>query len=624
MNYYFNHFIFDSQTLVLTKAGRPIAIRLNESRLLAFFLANPEQLFSKDAILENVWAGKVVSEQAVFQAISNLRNLFGDEAIKTFPKKGYQWQIPLQPNPTHVVALEEPSVQQRSTRNYRFWSFSALIILGCLFGLYFLLASPATPAQKPVAIIIQPFMQDANNTGSNDIAQQVQDAAFEQINHQTGLIAHLPPFAGNSQKVYSTQQVVAAPAHFLKRYQASINASLLVTAKVRQQGDTLYLSFILQGRENQWTGYLSGKTPAELAANFAVLLGKTASIKVLWEAKDRRLVNAQLHLLLSENPDSFPIRYQLIDNLLLLGDLHNTKVQAEELALQAHNKKNLPYQSLALMAQVSASVDSVYPDNILVLLKHAAAFAEEFNDPVLLSQVLERGSFIYYRQHDFATLEYNLLRALALAEAAKAPEQQLEVLHALTIFSYKFKRVDKRDAYLARAKVVLDEYQFPSESYAFLEHIAGMYSDDQTQKETFNRQALNRFKPEQEAWVKERAQEHLVNLYIDQARWADAFAVFAAETNFSGAELFLQAKIHFRQKNFALAQTQAEAAFKRANLEGEYLAALETALLLAQLYQQLAKPDLQKNALDYINKNASSLWKKDKQDMLTALTKTQP
>ncbi len=620
MNYYFNHFIFDSQTLVLTAAGRPIAIRLNESRLLAFFLANPERVFSKDAILENVWAGKVVSEQAVFQAISNLRALFGDDAIKTFPKKGYQWQIPLQLNPTQVVELEEspvqpPSVQLKSASNYRLWSFVALIIVGCSFGFYFLRTSPAAPAQHSVAIVIQPFVLDVNNAGNKDIAQQVQDAVFGQINNQAGLAAYLPP------STYNTQQVIAAPTHFFNRYQTSMNVNLLVTAKVRQQGDELHLAFILQGRESQWAGYLSGKTPAELAANFAALLGKTASINVLWETKDRRLVNAQLQLLHSENPDNAPIHYQLIDNLLLLGDLHNANVQAEELALQARNNKNVPYQSLAVMSQVSARFDSVEPEKNLALLQQAVALAEEFNDPVLLSRVLERGSYMYYRQHDFAALEANLLRALSLAEVAKAPEQQLQVLHALTIFSYKFKRVDKRDTYFARAKVILDEYQFPGESYAFLENIAGMCSDDPIQKEAFYRQALNRFKPEQEAWVKQSAQGHLVGLYIDQARWADAFAIFATETTFSGAELFLQAKIHFRQKNVALAQTQAEAAFKRANLEGEYLAALEAALLLAQLYQQLEQPDLQKNALDYINKNASPSWKKDRQDILSALVK---
>jgi DNA-binding winged helix-turn-helix (wHTH) protein len=621
VNYYFDHFVFNSQTLVLTKAGESLTIRHNESRLLAFFLASPEQVFSKDAILENVWAGKVVSEQAVFQAISNLRSLFGDEAIKTFPKKGYQWQIPLQPKPPQTAALEKSSVQPQSTGKHRRWSFAALLVLGGLLALYFFLASSVfkTPStQNPVAIIVQPFMLDANNTGGKDIAQQVQNAAFEQINHQTGLAAQLPP------STYSTQQVAAAPAHFFHLYRASMNANLLVTAKVRQQGDTLHLSFILQGRENQWTGYLSGKSPAELAINFAELLGKIAPIKLLWEAKDRRLVNAQLQLLLSENPESYSIRYQLIDNLLFLGDFHSAQLQAEELAQRARNSMNLPYQSLALVAQLHAGVDSLDAEKKPVLLTQAAAFAEAFNDPSLLSLVLERGAFIDYRQGDYAALEAKLLRALAMAEIAQAPAQQLQVLRALSIYSYKFKRADNRDAYLARAKIIVDKHQLPGESYALLEDIAGMYSDDPTQKEAFYRQALSRFKPEQEAWVKERAQEHLVNFYLDRERWADAFAVFAAETTFSGAELFLQAKIHFNQKNFALAQTQAEAAFKRANLEGEYYAALEAALLLAQLYQQLAQPDLQKNALDYINKNASSQWKKAKQAILAALANPQP
>lgn len=620
MNYYFDNFVFNSQSLLLTRDGQAITIRHNESRLLAFFLANSEQVFSKDAILENVWAGKVVSEQAVFQAISNLRALFGDDAIKTFPKKGYQWQIPLQSHSAQSVAFTEPLQPKAHNSQFKSWPFSVLIIFGCLLILsVFLVVSVfrEPPVQHSVSIIIQPFILDANNSGGEDIAQEVQDALIKQLDHQIVFDVNLPPLS-HSQ---SSQQVIAAPAHFFNLYKESTNTNLLVIAKVRQQEDKLYLSFILQGQENQWNGYLTGNNPTHLAAGFAGLLEKTASIKVLWEAKDRRLVNAQLQLLHSENPGNAAIHYQLIDNLLFLGDLYNAKVQAEELAQQARNSKNLAYQSLALMLQVGAGFDSVEPEKNLAVLKQAADLAEEFDDPVLLSRVLDRGSYMYYRQHDYAALEENLLRALHLAELANSPEQQLQVLHGLSIFSYKFKRTDKRDYYLLRAKGILEKYQFPGESYALLEHIAGMYSDDKIQKEIFFRQALNRFKPEQEAWVKERAQEYLVNLYIDQARWVDAFAVFATETNFSGAELLFQARIHFRQKNFALAQTQAEAAFKRANLEGEYMAAIETALLLAQLYQQLVQPDLQKNALDYINKNASLSWKKDRQDILLALAK---
>ena len=88
MKYAFNDFVFDSEQLTLYKNNEVIACRYNEAKLLALFLSEPARIFSKDDILERVWAGKVVSEQAVFQNISVLRTLFGENAIKTFSKKG--------------------------------------------------------------------------------------------------------------------------------------------------------------------------------------------------------------------------------------------------------------------------------------------------------------------------------------------------------------------------------------------------------------------------------------------------------------------------------------------------------------------------------------------------------
>ncbi len=93
MYYYFQDYQFDSNSLLLSQQGQLLVLRNNEARLLHFFLSEPAQVHSKEQILAAVWQDKVVSEQAVFQAISNLRQQFGDSAIRTFPKKGYQWQI---------------------------------------------------------------------------------------------------------------------------------------------------------------------------------------------------------------------------------------------------------------------------------------------------------------------------------------------------------------------------------------------------------------------------------------------------------------------------------------------------------------------------------------------------
>ncbi len=622
MNYYFDNFVFDSQSLILTQDGESLTIRPNESRLLAYFLEHPQAVLSKDAILENVWAGKVVSEQAVFQAISNLRVLFGEDAIKTYPKKGYQWQIPLQ---TSSILAEENPIQTNVTQPHQASSgflsrrLVALIILGCVVGVSVLWAMSRSfnAQQDQVSIIVNPFVIDASHTGNGQLAQEVQTNLFAQSDNQQAFLLRLLP--SMHQQDFSLQQVMASPAHFFNLYQQSIPARLLVTAKVRQQGDDYYLSFTLQGRKSVWIGYLTGKTPKDLAIQLSDLLKKVAPVKPLWETEDRRLVNAQLQLLQNENPDDLVIHYQLVDNLLLLGDLHTAKMQSDNLLQRAIDQKNVPYQLLALTTQVLANFDSVYPDNNLALLKQATDMAEAFNDPVLLSRILGRTPYIFYQQNNFDALEANLLYALKLAEIADAPEQQIQALEGLTIFSYKFKHNQKRDEYLAAAKLVLDKYQFPAESYAMLENISGIYSDDQIQKEMFFRQALSRFTPEQEAWVKESAQENLVNLYMDQSRWSEALDLFANETSLSGAELLFKARIYARQQQSELAIEQAEAAFKLASLRGESWASVEAALLLAELYQQSNQPELKNNMLDYINKNALIRWKKDKQKTLTEL-----
>ncbi|MFK3873809.1 winged helix-turn-helix domain-containing protein [Pseudoalteromonas rhizosphaerae] len=93
MRYIFDTFEFDSTSLVLKNNGQDLAIRHNDAKVLKLLLQHSDTVFSKDDILSQVWQDKVVSEQAVFQSISNLRGLFGSHAIKTFSKRGYQWQL---------------------------------------------------------------------------------------------------------------------------------------------------------------------------------------------------------------------------------------------------------------------------------------------------------------------------------------------------------------------------------------------------------------------------------------------------------------------------------------------------------------------------------------------------
>jgi len=95
MNYYFDQFRFDAIRLNLFLNEKKYPMRNKAAELLSVLLTDPEGIVSKDEIFKKVWPNQVVSEQAIFQNINELRRIFGSGAIKTFIKKGYQWQVPV-------------------------------------------------------------------------------------------------------------------------------------------------------------------------------------------------------------------------------------------------------------------------------------------------------------------------------------------------------------------------------------------------------------------------------------------------------------------------------------------------------------------------------------------------
>jgi len=83
MKFSFNDFQFDCEQLILTRQGGVISLNEKPAQLLALFLCNADTIHNKSDILEKIWPDRVVTEQVVFQNISHLRALFGDDAISS-------------------------------------------------------------------------------------------------------------------------------------------------------------------------------------------------------------------------------------------------------------------------------------------------------------------------------------------------------------------------------------------------------------------------------------------------------------------------------------------------------------------------------------------------------------
>jgi DNA-binding winged helix-turn-helix (wHTH) protein len=106
---------FDQQNLVLLRrndSGDKQSTKLDSltANLLCCFLDNPDTVLSREQLIEQVWANRHTSDNAVNRSVSVLRKALGPndkQYISTISKVGYRFnahKIPLKiPNPEHQL-----------------------------------------------------------------------------------------------------------------------------------------------------------------------------------------------------------------------------------------------------------------------------------------------------------------------------------------------------------------------------------------------------------------------------------------------------------------------------------------------------------------------------------------
>ena len=75
----------------VTEQLEPITVEL-----LAYFCRHPNQTLSRNQLIEHVWAGRIITDNAVTKVVTKLRKHFNDNAkaprfISTLPKRGYRF-----------------------------------------------------------------------------------------------------------------------------------------------------------------------------------------------------------------------------------------------------------------------------------------------------------------------------------------------------------------------------------------------------------------------------------------------------------------------------------------------------------------------------------------------------
>ena len=96
MQYVFGDYALDPDRRELTQHAKAVAIGPKVFDLLLYLVQNREHVVSKDALLDAVWAGRIVSESTLTSHINAVRKAIGDNGeeqrlVRTLARKGFRF-----------------------------------------------------------------------------------------------------------------------------------------------------------------------------------------------------------------------------------------------------------------------------------------------------------------------------------------------------------------------------------------------------------------------------------------------------------------------------------------------------------------------------------------------------
>jgi len=95
-NYRVGEIEIDPAANCLRRAGAEQTLRLKSFQVLLYLLEHRERLVTKEELIENIWEGAAVTDDALVQIIVDLRRALGDDSrqprfVRTIPKAGYRF-----------------------------------------------------------------------------------------------------------------------------------------------------------------------------------------------------------------------------------------------------------------------------------------------------------------------------------------------------------------------------------------------------------------------------------------------------------------------------------------------------------------------------------------------------
>jgi len=591
MRYRFNEFEFDTESLLLTHKGEAITIRHTEARVLAVFLQNQASVLNKEDILSYVWQDKVVSEQVVFQNISHLRNRFGNTAIKTFPKRGYQWQINTQVincdtqiklDPNNCAKSSKQPTQAVTQNKQTLLPIIAIVSLFCILIGIFYFDKEVIDSNSGIKLAYIPI-NDPNNKSHNISFEDNEYFDFTELDYLK---------TEQFQNAISIEYPKIAKVH-----------PFILTGKVRTHSNKHYLDFKLIGPISIWKGQISGISKQDVISQLTEHLKHELIYELITTSQSSELKLAKLSIIHQKSPNDLIILRELCMTYFMTDEFEKAMAMADKLIKLAEKQNNLQQMARALAYQSKVLTNKGLYELSAEKLSLAKDYFKEINDFKYLARAWYYQSWLDHQLKDYDAIKASLIKSSQLAFRANNKLGGIESLIHLSSMAHTYHKNKDKYFYLQQAETKLRAYNLPSYHFALISYRYASFAKTPSEKEPHLKKVLELTTFAPEHWAAQSSKRQLVSYYLSHNRIVEAQKLIDTNTIDNATNSYLKALLAQAQLQTDQMVTYAKQTFEQAQLSGSRTLSLDSALLLCS---QDVDYDYYSQ---YINNNATAYWR---------------
>jgi len=262
----------DPQLGQMTRGTETVRLEARTLRLLAYLANRAGETVGIEELLDQVWSGVVVTQDSVYQAVTTLRRLLGDDAkqpkyIVTVPRLGYRLIAPVRAAVDEpALALAPPAARSRSA----WWWAGAAAALLIVSAWWWWRASTA-PDPKSVAVL--PFLDLTSQAMDEEyFADGLTEALIDRLSREPGF--KVPAAAAS----YYYKDKSLPPSQIARE----LRVVYLLEGNLRESGETLQITARLTRASDSyvlWTQTFERPKTARLAVEDEIARAVTAAMR---------------------------------------------------------------------------------------------------------------------------------------------------------------------------------------------------------------------------------------------------------------------------------------------------------------------------------------------------------